>query len=184
MGVLRGSFRLCRAACFTLSLQACSAAGQNATPDGEVQTPSSGGGNGSTPNTAQAGTLGGPDLGGVDTTAGTSSGGPPGDQCAVAQAEATLTKEPVDIILVLDNSGSMAAGAAGGRRQHRRQLCHHFGGQRRRLPRHSPFTSPQRRARGVGRIQHVDLRFEPTFRPGDLPRARTRQRGALLSLQR
>jgi len=46
-------------------------------------------------------------LGTIDTMAG-SSMGPPGEQCAVAQAEATLTKEPVDIILVLDNSGSMA----------------------------------------------------------------------------
>jgi hypothetical protein len=97
------------AACFTLSLQACSAAGQNATPDGEQQMPAASGGNGSVTNTAHAGTLGGPDLSGVDATAGTSaSDGPPGDQCAVAMAEATLTKEPVDIILVLDNSGSMA----------------------------------------------------------------------------
>jgi|GEM_PF-1094598 len=108
MGVLRVSVRLILAASFTLSLQACSAAGQSS-PNDEVQTPAGTGGSGSTPSTAHAGSLGGPDLGAVDTTAGgTATGGPPGDQCAVAQAEATLTKEPVDIILVLDNSGSMA----------------------------------------------------------------------------
>jgi hypothetical protein len=42
------------------------------------------------------------------TDSGGTGGGPVGETCAMASAEGTLMKEPVDIILVLDNSGSMA----------------------------------------------------------------------------
>jgi hypothetical protein len=44
-------------------------------------------------------------VGGVITTAG-SGGSGGGETCAVASADATLTREPVDIIVTLDNSGS------------------------------------------------------------------------------
>ena len=47
----------------------------------------------------------------VNFTVGSGGGSNPGDPqdaCAAAAAQATLTSEPVDIILVLDNSGSMA----------------------------------------------------------------------------
>jgi hypothetical protein len=108
MRVLRGSYQAWLAACFTFSLQACSAAGQS--PGGGDADPTGPGSAGSgSQSSANGGSSQGPDLGGIDTsTAGTATGGPPGEQCAVAEAEATLTKEPVDIILVLDNSGSMA----------------------------------------------------------------------------
>lgn len=109
MRVLRRSYQALLAAGFTLGLQACSAAGQSPT-SGEPGQPGSGkAGSGSQATGSNGGNSQGPDLGGIDTsTAGTSTTGPAGEQCAVAQAEATLTKEPVDIILVLDNSGSMA----------------------------------------------------------------------------
>ncbi|HEY3595264.1 MAG TPA: hypothetical protein VGL13_15365, partial [Polyangiaceae bacterium] len=44
---------------------------------------------------------------GIGTTA-SGAGGTASGACAVANAGATLVKQPVDIILVLDNSGSMA----------------------------------------------------------------------------
>lgn len=92
----------------TLGLQACSAAGTSPTPSSSQPSGSAGSGTKPSGSSGSGGGLGtGPDLGGVDTMAGTGSG-PPGEQCATAEAEATLTKEPVDIILVLDNSGSMA----------------------------------------------------------------------------
>src|SRR5450432_2437007 len=48
--------------------------------------------------------------GSINTGNGDGSGGvvTPGDACVITSATATLIKEPVDIILVLDNSGSMA----------------------------------------------------------------------------
>ena len=109
MGVLRNSCPAWLALGISLSLQACSAAGQNGAPEeGKgAAAPTGTAGSGSSHVPAQGGSMGGPDLGSIDTMAGSASG-PPGEQCATAQAEATLTKEPVDIILVLDNSGSMA----------------------------------------------------------------------------
>src|SRR6476620_11050523 len=108
MGVFRDGFHAALTVCFTLSLQACSAAGQSPSSGNQEPTPTSGG-SGSSVIPGQGGSIQGPDLGGIDmTAAGTSTGVSSGGQCAVAQAEATLTKEPVDIILVLDNSGSMA----------------------------------------------------------------------------
>lgn len=44
----------------------------------------------------------------IDIGEGTGGDTNPGNVCGTATAEATLTSEPVDIILVLDNSGSMA----------------------------------------------------------------------------
>jgi hypothetical protein len=83
----------------------CSAAGTgpDAAPSGGGSGSSSGGSEGSGPQQP-----GGPSLGTVEPTAGSASLGP-GKECAQASAEAELVKEPVDIILVLDNSGSMAA---------------------------------------------------------------------------
>ena len=108
MGVLRKSCPAWFALGITLSLQACSAAGQNGAPEDGQGAAAPAGTAGSGSNVApQGGSVGSPDLGAIDTKAGSASG-PPGEQCATAQAEATLTKEPVDIILVLDNSGSMA----------------------------------------------------------------------------
>src|SRR5450432_655058 len=46
--------------------------------------------------------------GSINTSDGTGGIPGPGDTCATTSATATLIKEPVDIILVLDNSGSMA----------------------------------------------------------------------------
>ena len=88
MGVLRYSCPAWLAFGITLSLQACSAAGQNgSTPEGQgaaAPTGTAGTGPSVTPH---GGTTGGPDLGTIDTMAGSSSG-PPGEQCATAQAEA------------------------------------------------------------------------------------------------
>jgi hypothetical protein len=105
MRVLRDNQSWWLVVLLTLSLQACSAAGQNADSDGQSQGPANAG-NG-VAGSGHGGASQGPDLGGIDATAGTSSG-PAGEQCAVAEADAKLVKEPVDIILVLDNSGSMA----------------------------------------------------------------------------
>jgi hypothetical protein len=109
MRVFRDGVQAWLAVGFTLSLQACSAAARTTGSGDQEPAPSSSGGSGASASTGKGGTSQGPDLGGIDTTAaGTSTGVSSGGQCAVAQAEATLTKEPVDIILVLDNSGSMA----------------------------------------------------------------------------
>jgi hypothetical protein len=70
---------------------ACSAGGSSNLPDG------AGGSSGS----ASGGSAG------VITTSGGTSGTGEGGACAQAESAATLVKEPVDIILVLDNSGSM-----------------------------------------------------------------------------
>ncbi len=51
--------------------------------------------------------LGGGGMGSIATSNGGLTGSNP-DTCATASATPTLIKEPVDIILVLDNSGSMA----------------------------------------------------------------------------
>jgi hypothetical protein len=51
---------------------------------------------------------GGAGMGSIDTGNSGTAGGSPTSTCATASAAATLIKEPVDIILVLDNSGSMA----------------------------------------------------------------------------
>src|SRR5437773_494581 len=59
--------------------------------------PSAGGGSG-----ANSGSLGGLNVG------STGDSGTAGDTCATTSAGAMLVKQPVDIILVLDNSGSMA----------------------------------------------------------------------------
>jgi hypothetical protein len=90
----------------TVGLLSCSAAGTGPDP----------GESGSGPDAGQGGSKangisdpsGGPMLGGVEPSAGSASRGP-GEECAQASAEAELVKEPVDVILVLDNSGSMAA---------------------------------------------------------------------------
>ncbi len=107
MRALRGSYRSWLAATITLSLQACSAAGQDPGQSGAGASPGKPG----ISATAGAGHGGssqqGPDLGNIDAMAGKPSGSTT-DQCAVATADAKLIKEPVDIILVLDNSGSMA----------------------------------------------------------------------------
>jgi hypothetical protein len=50
---------------------------------------------------------GGSSAGGSGAVIGTGGGGSSGGACAQAQAMAELEKEPVDIILLLDNSGSM-----------------------------------------------------------------------------
>lgn len=47
-----------------------------------------------------------PNIGGLPSGGG-SAGLGPGEECAVAQAEAELIQEPVDIIMVIDTSGSM-----------------------------------------------------------------------------
>jgi hypothetical protein len=48
---------------------------------------------------------GGPNVGGFGQGGGAGLG--PGEECAVAQVEAELVSEPVDIIMVVDTSGSM-----------------------------------------------------------------------------
>jgi hypothetical protein len=50
---------------------------------------------------------GGSSTGGTGALIGTGGGGNTGGACARAEAMAELVKEPVDIILLLDNSGSM-----------------------------------------------------------------------------
>jgi hypothetical protein len=89
-----------------LSLQACSAAGTMPGSDGSGSGTNGPGGPNGNGSSGSSGLIG-PDLGGVSGSAGTGSV-TPGTECAVASAEATLVKEPVDVILVLDNSGSMA----------------------------------------------------------------------------
>lgn len=110
MRVLQDGYRAWLTGALVLSLQACSAAGQNAAPDASGSAATDSGSNasaGTGPDLGVGGSMPGVDLGNLDPAAGASSG-PAGDQCAVAKADATLVKEPVDIILVLDNSGSMA----------------------------------------------------------------------------
>jgi hypothetical protein len=92
-------------------LSGCSASsGPGSTSSQPNPTPGAGaGGNSSQPNPAaggpaQAGTLN------IDLmpTAGTSAGGTGGvDACATQQADALLERQPVDIIVTIDNSGSM-----------------------------------------------------------------------------
>lgn len=54
------------------------------------------------------GSTSGTTTGGIDLeSSSTGSGTTTGNTCATASTDATLTKEPVDIILVVDNSGSM-----------------------------------------------------------------------------
>jgi hypothetical protein len=107
MRALRDGGTAALAIVLTLSLQGCSAAGQDPGADARTGRIGGGGGSGSGSGPSLGGGVAGPELGGVDATAGNSSG-PAGDQCATARAAAELVKEPVDIILALDNSGSMA----------------------------------------------------------------------------
>ena len=78
-------------------------AGARVAPEGGTRaTPNAtdGGGRGGTSNSTPAG------QGSIDT--GSSSAGTESTTCATLSARGVLIKEPVDIILVLDNSGSMA----------------------------------------------------------------------------
>ncbi len=106
MRALRDKSSAWLAVVLTLALQACSAAGKNDGSSAQDGTGARGGSASSGPSNGIGAV--GPDLSGIDMTAGTSASGPPGAECAAAQADAKLVKEPVDIILVLDNSGSMA----------------------------------------------------------------------------
>ncbi len=89
-----------------LAFSACSAS--SASSSSAPVTDSGGAGGFLNPSTTSGaggitGSGGGPDL---TTVAGTGPGDV-ADACAATSAQATLTKVPVDIILVLDNSGSM-----------------------------------------------------------------------------
>jgi hypothetical protein len=84
----------------------CGASGNNGTGanGGAGTTSTSNGGTGGTTSTGKGGSGGDEFL----FDAGTSDGGfDPDAGCASQSAEATLTKKPVDIIVVIDNSGSM-----------------------------------------------------------------------------
>src|SRR5688572_3922808 len=93
-----------------LAAAACSA---SSAPVGEAVGGDNGGGsgipgNGGSGNSVGVGGSGGTiptGMGGSIPTSGT--GGSSGDTCATASAMGRLVKEPVDIIVVLDNSGSM-----------------------------------------------------------------------------
>ena len=92
-----------------LAAAACSA---SSAPQGEAVGDNGGGsgipGNGGSGNSVGVGGSGGTiptGSGGSIPTSGT--GGSSGDTCATASAMGRLVKEPVDIIVVLDNSGSM-----------------------------------------------------------------------------
>jgi hypothetical protein len=91
--VLGASFSLCIA---------CSAAQDRQDPGSN-----GGSGNGGTSSGVGGGSGGGFEFGGAPSIGGGSGSGG-GPTCATDAAEATLIQEPVDIILVLDNSGSMA----------------------------------------------------------------------------
>jgi hypothetical protein len=90
-------------------LVGCSAAsepGSSTSSQGNTSGAASGGGSsqGSAGPIAQAGTL----AIDVNPVAGSSSGGSGGvDSCATQQANAAIERQPVDIIVVIDNSGSM-----------------------------------------------------------------------------
>jgi hypothetical protein len=107
----------------TLSLAACSAG--TGTEGGDLGSGATGGtlavtgGTGGTGTGGSGGTGAGPAAGGTGIGVGgaISTGGTGGDMgglgaaagaCQTAQADAMLVREPVDIIVVLDNSGSMA----------------------------------------------------------------------------
>jgi hypothetical protein len=80
---------------------------------GQSAAAGTGGAGGSTAGTAgaRAGSAGAIGVGGGIPTAGntgTAGAGAEGGVCRTAQAEAMLVREPVDIIIVLDNSGSMS----------------------------------------------------------------------------
>jgi hypothetical protein len=103
---------LCVLAAMTLSATAV-AVGCTATPSntqtGAGGTAGSTGEGGSGNGTAQGGNGGGGDGGGfIPGTGGGDGGLDPDSACAAQSAAATLTKKPVDIIFVIDNSGSMS----------------------------------------------------------------------------
>ena len=85
---------------------ACSAAGP--TNLGSAEAGGSSGSGGATPTGGTGGAAGG-GMSGIGGTIPTPTGGTTseGGACAEEAAQATLVKEPVDIIVVLDNSGSM-----------------------------------------------------------------------------
>jgi hypothetical protein len=83
---------------------ACSTAGPT-----DLGSANAGGSDGSPPASGGIGASAGGGMGGTAGTIPTLTGGTmsEGGACAEAQSQATLVKEPVDIIVVLDNSGSM-----------------------------------------------------------------------------
>jgi hypothetical protein len=83
----------------------CSAQGDNASRRGTSDAPASGGAAGSGVQVGVGGAGGGLSIGGLGTvpTGGIGSG----QECAVSQAKADLVREAVDVIMVIDTSGSM-----------------------------------------------------------------------------
>jgi hypothetical protein len=115
--LLRGT--LLAAACLPFGLAACGtgaggdrvnlgsgATGGSSTATGGAGTSTASGGGGE-PATGGIGVGGAISTGGSGTAA-TAGGGAAAGACQTAQADAMLVREPVDIIVVLDNSGSMA----------------------------------------------------------------------------
>ncbi|HRI67167.1 MAG TPA: hypothetical protein PK156_23145 [Polyangium sp.] len=91
----------------TLASVGCSGTDTNAGTGGAASTSSEKGGNGS----AQGGNGMGGEAGGFipSSGAGANDGGlDPDSACAAQSAQATLAKKPVDIIIIVDNSGSMS----------------------------------------------------------------------------
>lgn len=96
-----------------------SAGGNGASTDSHAGATASEMGAATTTGTAGAGSGGTEAMGAASSSAGaigfdvddedpsTNGDGGAGEACAVARAEATLVREPVDIVLALDNSGSM-----------------------------------------------------------------------------
>ena len=87
----------------------CSAAAGNSSVPSRGSTGAAAGSTALDPGLGQgSGGTGLIDTGSGDTGSGGMPTNPNGDTCATSSAAATLIKQPVDIILVLDNSGSMA----------------------------------------------------------------------------
>ncbi|HEY4105883.1 MAG TPA: hypothetical protein VGM44_18410 [Polyangiaceae bacterium] len=97
-------------ACVGLILFAAGCSSASAGPSAAIR-PTSDGSAGSSAVGSGAGSGGSGDPGSINTGDSGGSAGSltnPNDACATTSAAATLIKQPVDIILVLDNSGSMA----------------------------------------------------------------------------
>jgi hypothetical protein len=97
-------------ACLTLSVLACSASSEDS--GSVIDRPSSATGAGGQINVSSNNSTTAPGMGGTTVlslggTSNASNTGNTGGACATDRADAELVREPVDILLIVDNSGSM-----------------------------------------------------------------------------
>jgi hypothetical protein len=107
MGTTMSDLR--RAAVSVLGVLACAACSASAGPAGSAVGDNGGGGSSGSGGGIPVGGTGQGGSGGAIPVGGSNpgNGGVSGDTCGVTSAMGRLVKEPVDIIIILDNSGSM-----------------------------------------------------------------------------